>query len=180
MCGGIGVSTSSGLAAVSLPSNHSTFLLPFSPSAVPQLSHPAPSCHSPPPHLHPQIKRFLEDSSDDAELSKFVKDFPGSEPCHPSEAKTRVSRPQILEPRPRSPELCDDDLEYRATLWPEPSESQQYICAPAPLSPSSRPRSPWGKLDPYDSSEVETPALPMPFSGWVQKDPGGGHKESPG
>ncbi|XP_041520505.1 septin-4 isoform X5 [Microtus oregoni] len=99
------------------------------------------------------IKRFLEDSSDDAELSKFVKDFPGSEPCHPSEAKTRVSRPQILEPRPRSPELCDDDLEYRATLWPEPSESQQYICAPAPLSPSSRPRSPWGKLDPYDSSE---------------------------
>ncbi|XP_057629889.1 septin-4 isoform X1 [Chionomys nivalis] len=100
-----------------------------------------------------EIKRFLEDSSDDAELSKFVKDFPGSEPCHPSEAKTRVSRPQILEPRPRSPELCDDDLEYRATLWPEPSESQQYICAPAPLSPSSRPRSPWGKLDPYDSSE---------------------------
>ncbi|XP_051046485.1 septin-4 isoform X4 [Phodopus roborovskii] len=100
-----------------------------------------------------EIKHFLEDSSDDAELSKFVKDFPGGEPCHPSEAKTRVPRPQISEPRPQSPELCDDDLEFRASLWPQPSESQQYFCAPAPLSPSSRPRSPWGKLDPYDSSE---------------------------
>ncbi|ERE68016.1 septin-4 isoform 1 [Cricetulus griseus] len=99
------------------------------------------------------IKHFLEDSSDDAELSKFVKDFPGIEPCHPSEAKTRVSRPQISEPRPQTPDLCDDDLEFRATLWPQPSESQQYFCAPAPLSPSSRPRSPWGKLDPYDSAE---------------------------
>lgn len=160
------MSSSSGLAAVSLPLITSTFLLSFSPSAVPQSSHPAPPCHSHLPSFHPQIKRFLEDSSDDAELSKFVKDFPGSEPCHPSEAKTWVSRPQISEPRPRSPELCDDDLEFRATLWPQPSESQQYICAPAPASPS-RPRSPWGKLDPYDSSEVETPALPMKFSGWV-------------
>ncbi|XP_037057126.1 septin-4 isoform X1 [Peromyscus leucopus] len=100
-----------------------------------------------------EIKRFLEDSSDDAELSKFVKDFPGSEPYHPPEAKTRVPRPQISEPRPQTPDLCDDDLEFRATLWPQPSESQQYFCAPAPPSPSSRPRSPWGKLDPYDSSE---------------------------
>lgn len=179
MCGGIGVSTSSGLAAVSLPSNHKDF-----PSFL------STSCHAPifpsfsllplpPPLPHPQIKRFLEDSSDDAELSKFVKDFPGSEPCHPSEAKTRVSRPQISEPRPRSPELCDDDLEFRATLWPQPSESQQYISAPAPLSPSSRPRSPWGKLDPYDSSEVETPALPMPLVGGCRKTQGG-HKESLG
>lgn len=169
MCVGgvIGVSTSSGLAAVSLPSNHKyfpSFLFTFCRASI---SHPAPPCHSHLPSLHPQIKRFLDDSSDDAELSKFVKDFPGSEPCHPSEAKTWVSRPQISEPRPRSPELCDDDLEFRATLWPQPSESQQYICAPAPVSPSSRPRSPWGKLDPYDSSEVETPALPMKFSGWV-------------
>ncbi|XP_060243023.1 septin-4 isoform X8 [Meriones unguiculatus] len=99
------------------------------------------------------IKRFLEDTSDDAELSKFVKDFPGSEPSHPPEAKTRVSKPQILEPRPQTPELCDDDLEFRGSLWPQPSDSQQYFSAPAPLSPSSRPRSPWGKLDPYDSSE---------------------------
>lgn len=161
------MSTSSGLAAVSLPSNHKyfpSFLFTFCRASI------FPSCSPlslPPPLPHPQIKRFLDDSSDDAELSKFVKDFPGSEPCHPSEAKTWVSRPQISEPRPRSPELCDDDLEFRATLWPQPSESQQYICAPAPVSPSSRPRSPWGKLDPYDSSEVETPALPMKFSGWV-------------
>ncbi|XP_017655998.1 septin-4 isoform X2 [Nannospalax galili] len=99
------------------------------------------------------IKRFLEDTSDDAELSKFVKDFPGSEHCHQPEAKTRVSRPQILEPRPQAPDLCDDDLEFRPTLWSQSSDSQQYFYAPAPLSPSARPRSPWGKLDPYDSSE---------------------------
>ncbi|XP_048223118.1 septin-4 isoform X3 [Perognathus longimembris pacificus] len=99
------------------------------------------------------IKRFLEDTTDDAELSKFVKDFPGSEQCHPPEVKTRVSRPQISEPRPQAPDFYDDDQEFRAPLWPQSSDSQQYFCAPAPLSPSSRPRSPWGKLDPYDSSE---------------------------
>ncbi|XP_029401815.1 septin-4 isoform X1 [Mus pahari] len=100
-----------------------------------------------------EIKHFLEDSSDDAELSKFVKDFPGSEPYHSAESKTRVARPQILEPRPQSPDLCDDDVEFRGSLWPQTSDSQQYFSAPAPLSPSARPRSPWGKLDPYDSSE---------------------------
>ncbi|XP_062072145.1 septin-4 isoform X2 [Lepus europaeus] len=100
-----------------------------------------------------EIKRFLEDTTDDAELSKFVKDFPGNESCHPSEAKTWVSRPQIPEPRPQTPEIYDDDLELRPPSWPQASDSQQYFCAPAPLSPSTRPRSPWGKLDPYDSSE---------------------------
>ncbi|XP_073902281.1 septin-4 isoform X2 [Castor canadensis] len=96
------------------------------------------------------IKRFLEDTTDDAELSKFVKDFPGSEHCHPPEAKTR---PQFPEPRPQAPDIYDDDLEFRAPSWPQSSDSQQNFCAPAPLSPSTRPRSPWGKLDPYDSSE---------------------------
>nr|XP_044601519.1 septin-4 isoform X2 [Equus asinus] len=99
-----------------------------------------------------EIKRFLEDK-DDAELNKFVKDFPGSESCHQPEAKTWASRPQILEPRPQAPDLCQDDLEFRTPSWPQPSDSQQYFSASAPLSPSARPRSPWGKLDPYDSSE---------------------------
>ncbi|XP_010338028.1 septin-4 isoform X6 [Cebus imitator] len=99
------------------------------------------------------IKRFLEDTTDDGELSKFVKDFSGSESCHPPEAKTWASRPQVLEPRPQAPDLYDDDLEFRPPSWPQSSDSQQYFCAPAPLSPSARPRSPWGKLDPYDSSE---------------------------
>ncbi|KAM6164284.1 septin-4 isoform 3-T3 [Rhynchocyon petersi] len=105
------------------------------------------------------IKRFLEES-DDTELTKFVKDFPGSEGCRPQEGKTRVSRPQIPEPRPQIPEpksqapdICDEDLEFRPPTWCQPSDSQQYFSAPAPLSPSARPRSPWGKLDPYDSSE---------------------------
>ncbi|XP_039103258.1 septin-4 isoform X1 [Hyaena hyaena] len=99
-----------------------------------------------------EIKRFLEDT-DDAELNKFVKDFPGSESCHQPEAKTWVSRPQVLEPKPQAPDLYQDDLEYRPPSCPQPSESQQYFSASAPLSPSARPRSPWGKLDPYDSSE---------------------------
>nr|XP_054112052.1 septin-4 isoform X2 [Callithrix jacchus] len=93
-----------------------------------------------------QIKRFLEDTTDDGELSKFMKDFSGSESCHPPEAKTWASRPQ-------APDLYDDDLEFRPPSWPQSSDSQQYFCAPAPLSPSARPRSPWGKLDPCDSSE---------------------------
>lgn len=123
-----------------------SFLLPFLPPT--RLPHPAPA---------PQIKRFLEDA-DDAELNKFVKDFPGSETYHPPEAKTLVPRPQIQEPRPQASDLCQDDLEFKPPSWPQPSDSQQYFSASAPLSPSARPRSPWGKLDPYDSSEVEPPA----------------------
>ncbi|XP_035938633.2 septin-4 isoform X1 [Halichoerus grypus] len=99
-----------------------------------------------------EIKHFLEDT-DDAELNKFVKDFPGSENCHQPEAKTWGSRPQVLEPRPQAPDLYQDDLEFRPPSRPQASDSQQYCSASAPLSPSARPRSPWGKLDPYDSSE---------------------------
>ncbi|XP_047688245.1 septin-4 isoform X1 [Prionailurus viverrinus] len=99
-----------------------------------------------------EIKRFLE-ATDDTELNKFVKDFPGSESCHQPEAKTWVSRPQVLEPKPQAPDLYQDDLEFKGPSWPQPSDSQQYFSASAPLSPSARPRSPWGKLDPYDSSE---------------------------
>ncbi|XP_034882632.1 septin-4 isoform X1 [Mirounga leonina] len=98
-----------------------------------------------------EIKRFLEDT-DDAELNKFMKDFPGSENCHQPEAKTWGSGPQVLEPRPQAPDLYQDDLEFRPPSRPQASDSQQY-CSSAPLSPSARPRSPWGKLDPYDSSE---------------------------
>ncbi|XP_004747342.1 septin-4 isoform X1 [Mustela putorius furo] len=99
-----------------------------------------------------EIKRFLEDT-DDTELNKFVKDFPGSESCHQPEAKTWGSKPQVLEPRPQAPDLYQDDLEFRTPSWSQASDSQQCFSASAPLSPSARPRSPWGKLDPYDSSE---------------------------
>lgn len=83
-----------------------------------------------------------------------------------------MSRPQVLEPKPQAPDLYQDDLEFKGPSWPQPSDSQQYFSASAPLSPSARPRSPWGKLDPYDSSEVEPPALSLPFSGLVLEDPG--------
>lgn len=173
------MSASSGLAAcaVSFPCNHKCFPFSLSPSPV-FLLHSALPATCPPtaPTPNPQIKRFLEDA-DDAELNKFVKDFPGSETYHQPEAKTWVSRPQILEPRPQASDLCQDDLEFRPPSWPQPSDSQQYISASAPLSPSARPLSPWGKLDPYDSSEVEPPALPLPFSGLVQEDPGREERE---
>ena len=103
-----------------------------------------------------------------------MKDFSGNASCHPPEAKTWASRPQVPEPRPQAPDLYDDDLEFRPPSWPQSSDNQQYFCAPAPLSPSARPRSPWGKLDPYDSSEVEPPALHLPFSGLLQEDRGQG------
>lgn len=152
------------LSSLSLSPLSSSFLLPF-----------LPPSHRPHSTLNPQIKRFLEDT-DDAELNKFVKDFPGNETCHQPEAKTWVSGPQILEPRPQASDLCQDDLEFRPPSWPQPSDSQQFFSASAPLSPSTRPRSPWGKLDPYDSSEVELPALPLPFNGLVQEDPGRGRE----
>lgn len=149
-------------SAVSFPSNckrfplspsylllSSSFILPFVPP-----THPSP----------PQIKRFLEDT-DDTELNKFVKDFPGSESCHQPEAKTWGSKPQVLEPRPQAPDLYQDDLEFRTPSWSQASDSQQCFSASAPLSPSARPRSPWGKLDPYDSSEVEPPALGLRWAG---------------
>lgn len=81
-----------------------------------------------------------------------------------------MSRPQVPEPTPQAPDLYQDDLEFRSPLWPQPSDSQQYFCASAPLSPSARPRSPWGKLDPYDSSEVEPPALSLFFRGCEQRE----------
>lgn len=149
------------------------FLLLLFPSGQPApLHHPSPT---------PQIKRFLEDS-DNPELNKFVKDFPGSESYHQPEAKTWVSRPQILEPRPQASDLCQDDLEFRPPSWPQPSDSQQFFSASAPLSPSARPRSPWGKLDPYDSSEVEPPHSAPPClclsPGWCRKTQGGSRESS--
>ncbi|XP_049627894.1 septin-4 isoform X3 [Suncus etruscus] len=96
------------------------------------------------------IRHFLEET-DDKELNKFVKDFPGSDTCQ-RESRPRVARPR-QEPKPQAPDFCEDDLELRASSWSQPCDSQQYISAPAPLSPSARPRSPWGRLDPYDSSE---------------------------
>ncbi|XP_055983292.1 septin-4 isoform X3 [Sorex fumeus] len=97
------------------------------------------------------IRHFLEDT-DDKELNKFVKDFPGSDTCHQREARPRVVRPR-QEPKPHAPDFCEDDPELRTPSWPQPCDNQQHFCAPAPHSPSARPRSPWGKLDPYDSSE---------------------------
>uniref|UniRef100_A0A8B9SE45 Septin-type G domain-containing protein n=2 Tax=Apteryx TaxID=8821 RepID=A0A8B9SE45_APTOW len=103
-----------------------------------------------------EIKRFLKEDSDEAELAQFLKDYPGGEnlrKVEPEESRR--------DPGPGHPfssvgrALADDptdEKDARSFSRPRPLDFQQHITAPAPPSPS-RPRSPWGQLDPYDSSE---------------------------
>lgn len=143
-CGGLGVLTLSG-ATAGIPS----FLTPFS----------------------PQIKRFLKEDSEEAELTQFLRD------CPPTDSLRKVEPPEGRR-EPGHP-LCGrvpteepaDDRDTRPFPRPRPLDAQQLITAPPPPSPS-RPRSPWGQLDPYDSSEVRW--VPGVWAGWE-----GGTKESP-
>ncbi|KAG6921886.1 septin 4, partial [Chelydra serpentina] len=107
-----------------------------------------------------QIKHFLKEDSEEAELAQFLKEFPSGESfrkVEPEEGK-RAHGQGPIDPGmfssvawPIADELLDDK-ELRPFSQPRPLDFQQHIAAPAPPSPS-RPRSPWGKLDPYDSSE---------------------------
>uniref|UniRef100_A0A452GYQ5 Uncharacterized protein n=1 Tax=Gopherus agassizii TaxID=38772 RepID=A0A452GYQ5_9SAUR len=103
---------------------------------------------------------YLEDS-EEAELAQFLKEFPSGESCRKVELEEGKRAPGQgpVDPgvfssiaQPIADELLDEK-ELRPFSRPRPLDFQQHIAAPAPLSPS-RPRSPWGKLDPYDSSEV--------------------------
>uniref|UniRef100_A0A8C3SKJ0 Uncharacterized protein n=1 Tax=Chelydra serpentina TaxID=8475 RepID=A0A8C3SKJ0_CHESE len=108
-----------------------------------------------------EIKHFLKEDSEEAELAQFLKEFPSGESfrkVEPEEGK-RAHGQGPIDPGmfssvawPIADELLDDK-ELRPFSQPRPLDFQQHIAAPAPPSPS-RPRSPWGKLDPYDSSEV--------------------------
>lgn len=66
------------------------------------------------------------------------------EPGHPLSGVSRVP-----------PDEAIDERDTRIFSRSRPLDFQQHITAPPPPSPN-RPRSPWGQLDPYDSSEVKT------------------------
>ncbi|XP_063029841.1 septin-4 isoform X3 [Melospiza melodia melodia] len=100
------------------------------------------------------IKRFLKEDSDEAELTQFLRDCPAAdssrkveapesrrEPGHPLGSGARVP-----------PDEGSDERDARIFSRSRPADFQQHIAAPPPPSPN-RPRSPWGQLDPYDSSE---------------------------
>ncbi|XP_069730061.1 septin-4 isoform X3 [Phaenicophaeus curvirostris] len=102
----------------------------------------------------PQIKHFLKEDSEEAELTQLLRDCPvtdsprkvetpesGWEPGHSLCSVGRVP-----------PDGPDDERDSRTFSRSRPLDFQQHITAPLPLSPN-RPRSPWGQLDPYDSSE---------------------------
>lgn len=106
--------------------------------------------------LCPQIKRFLKEDSDEAELTQFLRD------CPPADSSRKVEAPESRrEPgHPLGsvgripPDEASDERDARLFSRSRPSDFQQHIAAPPPPSPN-RPRSPWGQLDPYDSSEVQ-------------------------
>ncbi|XP_077167915.1 septin-4 isoform X2 [Paroedura picta] len=108
-----------------------------------------------------EIKRFLKDDSEEAELVQFLKDYPSKEYFRfvPSEGFRRVEGAGRPEPKMFSSmvrTIPEDNLvekEQRAFHRPQPLDlQQQHMAAPTPPSPC-RPRSPWGRLDPYDSDE---------------------------
>ncbi|XP_028938155.1 septin-4 isoform X2 [Ornithorhynchus anatinus] len=98
-----------------------------------------------------EIRRFLEDP-EEAELAQFVQEFPGGDG---GGGGGGCRRPEPEEPSSRDPEALPaaPEPDPRPPARPWPPDGHQHISAPAPLSPLTRPRSPWGKLDPYDSSE---------------------------
>ncbi|XP_015736283.1 septin-4 isoform X3 [Coturnix japonica] len=99
-----------------------------------------------------EIKRFLKEDSEEAELTQFLRD------CPPADSPRKVEPPEGRwdSGHPlcgRAPgEEPTDEHDLRSFSRPRPLDTQQHIMAPPPPSPS-RPRSPWGQLDPYDSSE---------------------------
>ncbi|KAJ1184968.1 hypothetical protein NDU88_001764 [Pleurodeles waltl] len=115
------------------------------------------------------ISHFLTNESEDPELARIIRDLP-QDTCkmptmkqmlkvEPGECQ-RELRTRHLEPGsfrtvgehvqgdPNKHGESSDTGTLLQTEWYHQSTSQ---CGP-PLSPS-RPKSPWGKLDPYDSSE---------------------------
>ncbi|XP_048374932.1 septin-4-like isoform X1 [Sphaerodactylus townsendi] len=106
------------------------------------------------------IHRFLKDDSEEAELVQFLRDYPSKEYFRfvPSEGFQKDAGLGYREPKMFSSvvrNIPDDPLvekEQRGFHRPQPLELHQHMAAPTPPSPS-RPRSPWGRLDPYDSDE---------------------------
>ncbi|XP_069647625.1 septin-4 isoform X9 [Haliaeetus albicilla] len=100
------------------------------------------------------IKRFLKEDSEEAELTQLLRDCPPADSprkVEPLESWREPSHPLCGVGRV-PPDEPADERDARIFSRSRPLDFQQHIAAP--LSPSpNRPRSPWGQLDPYDSSE---------------------------
>ncbi|XP_033028138.1 septin-5-like isoform X1 [Lacerta agilis] len=111
------------------------------------------------------IKHLLKEDSEEAELVHFLKDYPAEEGfrrVEPGEAwKKDRGRGGGTEPEmfPSAalrtlPDEASEEKEQKGFHRPRPLDlkQHQHMAAPTPPSPS-RPRSPWGRLDPYESDE---------------------------
>ncbi|KAL8198714.1 UNVERIFIED_CONTAM: hypothetical protein K2H54_021413 [Gekko kuhli] len=114
---------------------------------------------APPLDLPPkdeEIKCFLK-----YELAPFLKDYPSKEYFHfvPSEGIEKTEGVGHMEPKMFSSvvrTIPDESLvekEQKAFHRLQPLDLQQQHMAALTLASSSRPRSPWGRLDPYNSDE---------------------------
>uniref|UniRef100_A0A8D2IS24 Uncharacterized protein n=1 Tax=Varanus komodoensis TaxID=61221 RepID=A0A8D2IS24_VARKO len=103
-------------------------------------------------------------------LGKMGRSHPHEEGVHPVEVE-KIEQDGTATPvepemfasavlRP-IPDAAAEEGGLKAPHRPRPldlkqQQQQQHVAAAAPLSPS-RPRSPWGRLDPYESDEVRRP-----------------------
>ncbi|XP_053131125.1 septin-4-like isoform X3 [Hemicordylus capensis] len=107
------------------------------------------------------IKYLLKEDSEEAELVQFLKECPSEEGfslVRPVEAQKVESlgcqEPEMFSSVARPPAHKGlEEKEQKTFHCPQPLHFQpQHMAAPTPPSPS-RPRSPWGRLDPYESDE---------------------------
>uniref|UniRef100_A0A670YUE8 Uncharacterized protein n=1 Tax=Pseudonaja textilis TaxID=8673 RepID=A0A670YUE8_PSETE len=116
------------------------------------------------PRSPAQIKHFLKEDSEEAELVQFLNDSQTEKTSRRVKPEAihqeKKSCPGVTEMFPSAavqaiPKDALEEKEQKAFYRPHPLDlKQQHMAAPAPPSPS-RPRSPWGRLDPYESDEVK-------------------------
>ncbi|KAM9615861.1 septin-4 isoform 2-T2 [Morphnus guianensis] len=103
-----------------------------------------------------EIKRFLKEDSEEAELTQLLQDCPPADSprkVEPLESRREPGHPLCGVGRV-TPDEPANERDARIFSRSQPLDFQQHIAAPPSPSPN-RPRSPWGQLDPYDSSEVQ-------------------------
>ncbi|XP_042298397.1 septin-4 isoform X2 [Sceloporus undulatus] len=110
------------------------------------------------------IKHFLKEDSEEAELVQFLGDYSAEDTFRRLDPKEKGQSPVRKPPEMfagvtgartlAQEDAAVEETEPKAFHRPRPLDlkQQQHMAAPTPPSPS-RPRSPWGRLDPYDSDE---------------------------
>uniref|UniRef100_A0ABM5EMV1 Septin-5-like isoform X3 n=1 Tax=Pogona vitticeps TaxID=103695 RepID=A0ABM5EMV1_9SAUR len=104
-----------------------------------------------PPLLPPpaKIKDLLKEDCKEAELVPFLGGCPAQEPEEDTKKHRILERPEA-EMTSMAARTHPEEKDQKAFHRPRPLDFN--IAPPAPSSPS-RPRSPWGRLDPYESEE---------------------------